>query len=146
MAYQRISDVAPLCYIAGPCSLCILCSPVHMLIPYPQQSLSHPLSSWETTSLFFMSVSLFLLCGYVLLCRILNSMQKFYRMVFVSFWLVWWSLGQSMLLHSLAVLFANIFSHHSVCCLLVLSVVSFAECWCITLIVCKYWTILASLK
>ena len=66
MAYQRISDMPPLCYIAGPCSLCILYSHVYMLIPYPQQSLSHLLLGDHKSLLYVCkSVPALWICSFV---------------------------------------------------------------------------------
>ena len=60
---------------------------LHLLI-VNSQSISPPLlSSLAITSLFSMSVSLFLFHRYVLWCHILDSTYKWYHMVFVFFFL-----------------------------------------------------------
>ena len=56
---------------------------LHLLTPNSQSVPLPPLSCLATTSLFSVSVSLFLFCRWVHLCRILDSTYKWYHMVFV---------------------------------------------------------------
>ena len=62
---------------------------LHLLTPNSQSIPLPPPSSLATTSLFSMSVSLFLFRGYVHLCRILDSTYKWYNMVFVFLFLIY---------------------------------------------------------
>ena len=69
MVYHRILNIV--CHILGPCCLSILNIIVciyQLQTPSPSLSLPSPLA---TTSLFFMSMSLFLFCIQVHLCHIL---------------------------------------------------------------------------
>ena len=69
-----------LCCTVGPCCLFILSGIVCIILP---QTPSPSLSPLATTSLFSMSVSLFLFCRWAHLCHILDSMCKRYLSHFI---------------------------------------------------------------
>ena len=54
------------------------CNSLHLLTPSSQSIPLPPSSPLATTNLFSMSVTLFLFCGKVHLCHILDSMYKWY--------------------------------------------------------------------
>ena len=59
------------------------CNSLHLLTPSSPSIALPPPSPWATTSLFSMSVSLFLFCKQAHLCPIVDSTCKWYHMVFV---------------------------------------------------------------
>ena len=78
------NEYSSLCSTVGPCCLSILNVIVCIYQPQtPTPSLSLLTSPLANTSLFSMSLSLFLFCREVHLCRILDSTYKWYNMVFV---------------------------------------------------------------
>ena len=107
-----------LCYTVGPCCLSILCiilgwpkssfgffcnilrenpnerfgqlSSLYLQSQIPNPSLPHSPSPLATTSLFSISLSLFLFCTCVHVCRILDSTCKWY-MVFVVLFLTYFA-------------------------------------------------------
>ena len=68
-------ECSSLCYMVGPC-LSILCTGLHLLAQASNPFLPQPLSPLATTSLFCVSMSLFLFCTCVHLCHILDSICK----------------------------------------------------------------------
>ena len=73
-----------LCYTIGPClSILYIIIVCFCWSQTPSLFLSHPPFPLATTSLFSMSVSRFPFHRYVHLCHILDSMYKWYHMVFV---------------------------------------------------------------
>ena len=77
MVYPRRSNIVPCAIQQEPCCLSVLNAIVCIYQPQtPSPSLSLPPSPLATTSLFSMSVSLFLFCRQVHLCHILGSTHK----------------------------------------------------------------------
>ena len=88
MAYRRISTAVAVLHSRALLSIHPVYDSLHLLMLQMLASAKLllqpcPSSHLATTSLFFMSVSLFLFCRYVHLCPVLDSTCKWYHMVFV---------------------------------------------------------------
>ena len=84
-------EYSSLCYTAGPCCLSILYIVICICSSQiPNSSLPNSPSLLATTSLFSMSVSLFLFHKYVHLCHILDSTYKWYH-IFVFLFLAYFA-------------------------------------------------------
>ena len=80
---SQASEYNSLCWTVGPCPYISICNNLHLLTPN-SHSIPPPLPApLVTTGRFSVSVSLFLLCRKVHLCRILDSTYKWYHTVFV---------------------------------------------------------------
>ena len=87
MVYPRRLDILPCADSSTLLSILSKCNNLHLLTSDSQSIPLSPPSPLATTSLFSMSVSLFLFCRWVNLCRILDSTYKWHCMVLVFLFL-----------------------------------------------------------